>query len=65
MGHKEKLINGDEYDAIYGKHIYVYLGKPGISHAIKKRISRRIRRKGRISTKRLAENGYMGSREAE
>ena len=44
MGHREKLKDGDEVDAIYGKHIYVYLNHSQVAHRIKKRLSRRNRR---------------------
>ena len=44
MGHREKLKSGDEMDAIYGKHIYVYLSCSKVAHKIKKKLSRRVRR---------------------
>ena len=51
MGHKEILKDGDEVDAIYGKHIYVYLGRSKIAHRIKKRLSRRNRREAKQGLK--------------
>lgn len=42
-GRKIKLIDGDEYDVICAKGVYKYLGRAGVSSAIKRRIRRRER----------------------
>lgn len=42
-GRRIKLIDGDEYDAICAKKIYKYLGRAGVSSAIKRKIRRRER----------------------
>ena len=42
-GRRIKLINGYEWDAITAKKCYCYLGQPGVSSAIKRRIRRRER----------------------
>ena len=47
MGTRQKLKIGTEYDAIYARHMYKYL-KEG-SHAIKKDLSRRRRRKHKLT----------------
>lgn len=47
MGTRQKLKTGTEYDAIYARHMYKYL-KEG-SHAIKKDLSRRRRRKQKLT----------------
>ncbi len=44
MGHRERLITGDEYDAIMARKVYLYLQRAGRAHEIKKDLSRRNRR---------------------
>lgn len=50
-GRKIKLIDGDEYDVICAKGVYKYLGRAGVSSAIKRRIRRRERRDGKVQEK--------------
>lgn len=52
MGHREKLKNGDEYDAFYGggrfrKQLCVFK-KAGVSQSNKRRFNRRIRRSTKV-----------------
>lgn len=47
MGHKQGLKKGDEYDAIQGKHMYVYLTKSRVKKQIKNRLMKRERRKNK------------------
>ena len=44
MGHRERLITGDEYDAIMARRMYLYLQRARRAHDIKKDLSRRNRR---------------------
>ncbi|MCV9909920.1 hypothetical protein OIV19_20175 [Brucella sp. HL-2] len=53
MGHREKLKNGDEYDAFYGGGRYrkqlCAFKKAGVSQANKRRFNRRIRRSSKAN----------------
>jgi hypothetical protein len=46
MGHKSWFLrNGDEYDAIYARHMYCYLkNRPKIVKLCKRRINKRERK---------------------
>ena len=43
MGHREHPKSGDEYDLVCKAPVR-YLEKPGVKHAIKRRLTRRERR---------------------
>jgi len=46
MGHREKLVSGDEYDALTrGRSFYSY--KAGTVKAIKRKFNKRVRRKAK------------------
>ena len=46
MGHKEKLIDGYEYDALTrARKYYKYLDKAGKAKKVKRKFNKRIRRK--------------------
>lgn len=49
MGHREKMISGDEYDAFTRwKKVIKTFDKPGIAAKTKKRFNRRVRKLARI-----------------
>ena len=63
MGHREKLISGDECDAIasHGKYrrYYCYLGRSGVVNAIKTKLMRRARHEANMELRR--HNSAVGS----
>ena len=56
MGIKQKLMSSEEYDILYEKHDLCYAEKAGVSHTIKKMLSKRRRRKNRQELKRILKN---------
>jgi len=55
-GRRQKLKDGDEYDAIGGwRHVYKYLDRAGIRKAIKKRLNKRARREVKNDISRAYE----------
>lgn len=46
MGRRQKVKTGDEYDLL-GSRRYCYLQRPGVTHLLKRRLSRRFRREQR------------------
>lgn len=58
MGHKEKLLTGDEYDLVFAKKWHCYLNMHGESHKIKTRMSRR----NRHSSKQFLKEGEYDDR---
>lgn len=50
MGHREKLISGDEYDALTRWHHYL-CWRPGERKYFKRKVNRRIRAKTRLELK--------------
>jgi hypothetical protein len=54
MGHKDRLIDGYEWDLLYGKQYYCYMHNvKGISKYIKNKINRRDRRKAKKELREL------------
>ena len=54
MGHKDRLIDGYEYDLVYGKQYYCYMSNiSGISKYIKNKINRRDRRNAKKDLREL------------
>ena len=52
MGHKEKLQDGDEYDALTkARRMYKYLDRAGVAKKIKRKFNKRQRRKIREELK--------------
>jgi len=58
MGHREKLVGGEEYDMFTGWRKVIHSDK-GRSHSCKKRFARRMRRAVKYSNK-LVQEGYEG-----
>lgn len=52
MGHKEKMVSGDEFDALTRAKKY-YLWRSRIRSAIKRRFNKRIRRNGKMFVKEI------------
>ena len=52
---RQKLKGGDEYDLIYGRHIYCYLSKSKVCKWIKKKMNKRYRREGKREIRRDME----------
>lgn len=44
---KRRTKTGAENDVVHARHMYVYLGKPGVTAAIKRQMRRRERREGK------------------
>lgn len=49
---KRPTRSGDEVDVVYGRRYYCYLQRPGVSAEIKRRMTRRERREGKIEARR-------------
>ena len=47
MGHREKMVCGDEFDVVYARRWYCCLQKPGVCRSIKRKLSRRARQQAR------------------
>ena len=46
MGHRERMINGAEYDALTRwHHVAAWCGKPGARRAVKRQFNKRVRRR--------------------
>lgn len=56
MGHREKLINGDEVDCVLARDMYCYLDRAGTAHKIKKHMSRRYRHEAKRELRRGYDN---------
>jgi len=56
MGIKQKLMSSEEYDVLYEKHGLCYTERAGVSHTIKKMLSKRRRRKNRQELKRMIKD---------
>ena len=51
MGHKDKLKNGDEVDAILARHVYCYLkNRPKNVKRVKRAINKRLRKGAKDET---------------
>jgi len=55
MGHRERVKKADEYDLIGVKRWHGYLLRPGASHGLKKRMSRRNRHEARGELREAAD----------
>ena len=44
---KRRTKTGAEQDTVHARHLYVYLGKPGVTAGIKRQMRRRERREGK------------------
>jgi hypothetical protein len=56
MGHRERLVDGDEYDALTrGKHFHKW--RAGDRAAIKRRFNKRVRRTVRSGLRRPGGDG--------
>ena len=58
MGHRIKLIDGDEYDAIYKVSLCVFYNNTGLRKKIKRKINKRYRR---LIKKELREYGNLSA----
>jgi len=49
MGHRQKLISGDEVDALsrMWRKMLIYLERPGVRKAIKRKVNKRSRREAK------------------
>ncbi len=57
MGHRAKLINGNEWDALTkARHRYCYTGRAGVVKWVKQKYNRRQRRLGRLKLR--GPNGF-------
>ena len=63
MGHRERAGSGAERDVISkrARRVYCYLGKPGVTHGIKKQLARRARKEAKEDTvKSTLQRGREG-----
>ena len=65
MGHKEKLIDGDEYDALTrARKVYKYLDKAGKAKKVKRKFNKRIRKDAKRKLKETMDGELVYSRYA-
>lgn len=46
-GRKQELKNGSEHDLLYGRNIYCYLDRAGVTKSIKRGMNKRARREAK------------------
>ncbi len=54
-GRRQKFKSAGEHDVVYGRHVYCYLKKAGVSKKIKRAMNKRARREGREEAKENKE----------